>query len=275
MIFDGKALAKEIEQDLIYKVRNLPRGKAGLLTKPKIVSILVGNDPASVLYTKLKGEAAERVGIEFEAVRVQQADQITAEIKKRADATGIMIQLPIQGLRGQTLKGVVSAIPLEKDIDGLRWKESGVMPATVRAVITILERIALNQKFEIRNKKIVVWGARGAVGEPLVSFLRERGAEVVEIEIETENPEEISQQGEIVISCVGKPGVVSTQAIAKGSIVVDVGITKSESGVAGDMGEGVYEKARVAVPVPGGVGPVTVISLLLNTVELDEKGTLA
>lgn len=258
MIFDGRAFAKTIENQLRLR----------LLTskiKPKIVSILVGNDPASELYIKLKGEAAERVGIEFEAVRVERAEEISKEIENRGEATGIMIQLPILGLRGETLKEVLTAIPLEKDIDGLRWRESGVMPATVAAVISILQELKVNN---IWDKRFVVWGARGAVGEPLVHLLRGRGAKVAEIEIETENPGEISRSGEVVISCVGKPGVVTAEMVRPGSIVVDVGISQVEGKVLGDMVQEVYDQAVVTVPVPGGVGPVTVSSLLQNTVEL-------
>lgn len=174
MIFDGKIFAKEIEAQIKDKILNF-------VQKPKIVSVIVGDDPASILYTKLKKAAAERVGVQFEVIKLEitndQSSIIKQKIKKigeRADVTGVMVQLPLPNhFKGSTLK-VLGAIPLDKDVDGLRWEESGIVPATVKAVIKILERIAEKQSFEPRlwDRKFVVVGARGAVGRPLVHFLK-------------------------------------------------------------------------------------------------------
>ena len=272
MIFDGKAFASELENTLSYKVRNLVK-------RPKVVSVLLGDDPASVLYTKLKKAAAERLGITFEIYDYTNEpldhlkDRI-AQIGARADITGVMVQLPIRGLQGQALQEVLRAIPLSKDVDGLRWQESGIMPASVRAVLSILDEIAKRKVpnsgpesseplgVELWKQKFVVVGSKGAVGRPLVHYLRERGVEVSEVEWDTPNPGEIIRQGEVVISCTGKEGVITSKVISEGAVVIDVGSPR------GEMTAEVYQKASVAVPVPNGVGPVTIVSLLANAEEI-------
>lgn len=266
MIFDGRKFAKEIEEKVRERV-----GKMEI--KPKIVSVLSGSDPASELYTRLKSEAAARCGIGFTVrhlVEDEEVTQIVSQLSETAD--GIMIQLPLPGINGQELKNILSMIPIEKDVDGLRWEESGIMPATVRAIINIVEEMKLNHDSKIWQRKFVVLGARGAVGRPLCHFLRERGSLVSEIEWDTADPGEIIRQGEVIISCVGKAGVVDETMISPDSIVIDVGMSKSGEGkIMGDMTPQVYQKASLAVPVPGGVGPVTIACLLQNVLEIRAK----
>lgn len=287
MIFDGKAFASEIEVGVRTRLRQDYGGR-----RPKIVSVIVGDDPASVLYTKLKKQLAERVGIEFEIYNYQQTNKLTTQLKdtvrkigEREDVTGVMVQLPIPGLRGeaslqgQALQEVLLAIPLTKDVDGLRWEESGVRPATVLAILTICESIANNQ-YPITNnqtisnnqkinkfweKKFVVLGARGAVGRPLVHFLKKRRAKnITKIEWDTPDPARIILAGDVVISCVGKGGIVTGEMVKDGVIAIDVGQPF------GDMTQEVYQKASVAVPVPGGVGPVTIACLMENCLDLTD-----
>lgn len=265
MIFDGKKFAQEIEEQVKVKVAIMAR-------KPKIVSVLVGNDPASELYTKLKKAAAERVGIQFEVAKLEITNNQAPIIKQTVEkygmdesVTGLMVQLPIPGVSRKEAEEIIQAILLSKDVDGLRWRESGVRPATVRAVLSILEGIA---DTNLWNKKFVVLGSRGAVGEPLVYFLKQRGVQVSEVEWDTPEPTRRVLEGEVVISCVGKAGLVTGEMIAPGAIVVDVGMSQKEGKIAGDMTEDVYQKASVAVPVPGGVGPVTIAALLKNAVEI-------
>lgn len=264
MIFDGRAFAKETEEKLRVEVEKLAK-------KIKIVSLVVGNDPASELYSRLKQKAAERVGIEFEISRIEiglSVDQMKVRIKEVAaknDVTGVMIQLPIAGIQGKELDELLSEIPLRKDVDGLRWRESGVVPATVRAVLSLVDMLASDKR------KFVVLGSSGAVGSPLVHFLRKRGVEVDEIEWDTKNPELIIKNDEVVISCVGQAGLVTDSMITSGSIVIDVGMSEVEGKIVGDMTQEVYQKASMVVPVPGGVGPNTIASLLLNAYDLESK----
>ncbi|MFH2085191.1 MAG: bifunctional 5,10-methylenetetrahydrofolate dehydrogenase/5,10-methenyltetrahydrofolate cyclohydrolase [bacterium] len=268
MIFDGKGFAKEIEERVKTRV-------GGMKVKPKIVSILVGNDPAdstsslqaSELYTRLKKSAAEHCGMDFEIIR--QKGEVTsdklreeiAEIGARKDVSGVMVQLPLpEVLRGRTPR-VLEAIPLSKDVDGLRWEESKVMPATVRAVLAILDKISLEFRIWNLESSFVVVGARGVVGRPLVYYLRERGVHVSEVGRGDEAARTVLA-GDVVISCVGEAGIVTEEMVKKGAIVVDVGAPR------GDMSSEVYQKASVAVAVPGGVGPVTIACLMNNAAEL-------
>lgn len=267
MIFDGKEFAKKIEEEVATRLRQDFGGRR----KPWIVSILVGEDPASQLYTRLKRQAAERVGIQFEVIkldkdsRLEEIDSRIRKIGASEDVTGVIVQLPIAGLQGLALKEALSAIPLEKDVDGLRWEESKILPATVRAVLSLVDEIARGKT------KFVVLGAKGAVGRPLVHFLRERGFEVAEIEWDTPEPTRTVLEGEVVISCVGKAGLVTAEMIADHAIVIDVGMSEIEGKVVGDMTQEVYQKASIAVPVPGGVGPVTISSLMANAIDLYDK----
>ena len=270
MIFDGKKFANEIERSVEERIKSLRR-------HPKVLSVLVGDDESSSLYTKLKNQAAERVGIEFEILRLGKGKTIHElghEIMSagdREDVSGLMVQLPIPGMNKLEHEVILSMIPLNKDVDGLRWEQSGVQPATVSAVLKILQEIVEKYANDVWNRKFAVLGANGAVGKPLVNFLRAKGANVAEIELDTKNPEIIIRDSGVVISCVGKAGIVTEDMINANAIVVDVGISRKEGKVVGDMESKVYQKASIAVPVPGGVGPVTIACLLQNSLEISEK----
>lgn len=263
MRFDGKAFASEMEEKLTERVGGLGR-------KLRAVSIVVGDDPASIKYSELKQAAAERVGIDFEVRKLKDVEELKRELANLGeDVDGVMVQLPVpglpaqSGLQGETLKGVLSAIPLKKDMDGMRWEESGVTPATVRAILSILDKIAENSKLEIRNSKIVVVGAKGAVGRPLVIKLKERGVEVIDLDL-GDNLERV-REGQVVVSCTGRAGLITPEMVQEGAVVVDVGAP------VGDMTKEVYDKASVYVPSRGGVGPVTISCLLLNLYELNDR----
>lgn len=258
MKFDGKAFGSEIESQVKDMV-------SGFATRPKIVSFLVGDDPASALYTRLKKEAAERAGIDFEIIKINNNEQSIDELKTqihevsgRADVTGVMVQLPVVGLQGQTLKEVLDVIPLDKDVDGLRYPDSKVVPPVVKAILAIIDRIGVSN-----NENYVVVGASGSVGRPLIENLLERGVvNITEIESSTQEPNKLIFQGSVVISCVGKEGMVQAEMVQDKAVVIDVGAPR------GDMTQEVYQKASVSVEVPGGVGPVTIANLLLNAAEL-------
>lgn len=270
MIFDGRQFAKEIEATLRLRLRD---GAPA----PKIVSILVGNDPASELYTRLKKEAAARVGIDFEIIRLDLnsgVQNIKSTIEKYGtdnSVTGIMVQLPIPDLQGQALKDILTVIPLEKDVDGLRWEESNIKPATIASVLSILNEAEKVSGANLWKGKFVVLGSRGAVGKPLTYYLRDMGVQVSEIEWDTKDSDLLIKEADVVISCVGKAGIVKGEMVKDGIVAIDVGISKSEGKVVGDMTSDVYQKASFAVPVPGGVGPVTIASLFHNLLEMRDK----
>lgn len=264
MLFDGKAFARTVEDQVRDRVSTLSE-------IPRLVSVLVGDDPASRLYSKLKKKVADRVGIEFQIEKIDK-DTSVVDLKDRIkeliqDASGgLMVQLPLPDLVRDQRSQILESIPLDLDVDGLRWRQSGVMPATVRAVISVLDQIS--RRRDVWNKRFVVLGADGSVGAPLVHFLKKREAEVDEIEIDTSDPRSIMMESEVIISCVGIPGLVKKSDIRNGAIVVDVGIGMVDGKPRGDMENQVYEMASVAVPVPGGVGPVTVSSLMANSLDI-------
>jgi methylenetetrahydrofolate dehydrogenase (NADP+)/methenyltetrahydrofolate cyclohydrolase len=249
MKFDGKAFAEEIEAKVKNKVTILAK-------KPRIVSVLVGDDPASALYTKLKKAAAERVGIDFEIVKLDLLGNEIEEIAKRDEVTGIMLQLPVPGISGQALKDILETIPLNKDVDGLRYPESGVVPPVVKAILDVVEKIGGNPE------KFVVIGASGFVGSATCLELEKMGKEVIKVDSDTQNAKDLVLQGDIVISCVGKEGVVTGDMVRDGVILIDVGAPR------GDMARDAYDKASVSVEVPGGIGPVTIACLMQNAVYL-------
>jgi methylenetetrahydrofolate dehydrogenase (NADP+) / methenyltetrahydrofolate cyclohydrolase len=257
MIFDGKAFATKIEEQVKEQVRSFEH-------PPKIVSILVGDDPASALYTKLKQQAAERTGITFEVMHLEPENlhNRIAQVADDSSITGLMIQLPVPGLSQEQTAELLTLIPLQKDVDGLLWERSGVKPAAVSAILSIVAEVGRGKK------RFAVLGSGGKVGRPLTHFLQVLGLEVSEIEADTKEPEKILSQAEVVISCVGKAGLVTGDMIPAGIIVIDVGMSQVEGKVVGDMAQEVYQKASIAVTVPGGVGPVTVACLLQNVLYL-------
>lgn len=275
MIFEGKKLANEKEKVLQEQVKRLV-GKLGFA--PKLVAILVGNNPASQIYLRLKGEAAQRIGIDFEKKEFPEdvdPQEVIAEIKRvnQDDRVwGIMVQLPLpkeSGIRNQEL-GILGTIAPAKDIDCLTPHNLGLLamgqpkflPATVRAVLTIIQnsRLAAKQaKFIIQNSNVVVVGRSNIVGKPLALILTNLGATVTVCHSKTKNLSDFIRKAEILISATGIPGLIKKEMVKKGAVVIDVGSPK------GDVDfEEVKKVASFITPVPGGVGPLTVVSLLEN-----------
>ena len=266
-LIDGKTLAKLREQRLKTEISSL-----GLT--PKVVSIVIGEDAPSLLYTKMKQKKAADVGIDFEPKYFSQEtsfDGVVNFIRKLNEdpsINGVMIQLPIpeEFLKGKDWREVLAEITIEKDVDGLRYPDSNFLPATARAVLSILD----DEIIEVKNKKVTVLGRSNLVGKPVADELLKRGAKVSVVHSQTPNPKEITLEGDIVISAVGKRYLVTGDWIKEGAVVIDVGTSEDpESGkIVGDVD---FEKAKLRAskitPVPGGVGPMTVISLMENVIE--------
>lgn len=258
-IVDGKALALKQEEALREKVKSLG-------VTPKIISILVGDDPASVLYSNIKKNKATDVGINFELreypVTTSVGDLVSdiKEFNNNLTVNGIMIQLPLpeEFLKGITEDTVVQTITPEKDVDGLTGKGK-VLHATVKAVISIFEE----EGVDVKGKKVAVVGATGMVGTPMVKVCKEMGAEILEIDSNTDNWKTLTKDADILISCVGKQNLITPEGVKDGAVVIDVGMDVDF--------ERVKEKASVITPPKGGVGPMTVISLMENVVELLER----
>jgi methylenetetrahydrofolate dehydrogenase (NADP+)/methenyltetrahydrofolate cyclohydrolase len=266
MRFDGKAFAREIETEVALDVAKLAK-------KPHVVSILVGNDPASELYTKLKEQAAERVGIDFSIEKldvrskIQDVRKKIIKIGEDPSVDGLMLQLPVPHLTRIEQKELLKYIPIEKDIDGLRWEESHIMPATVAAVLEVLKKLSV-----LRDLAVTVVGSEGNIGKPLVHFLTRSGYRNVNgVDIDTPDRLPKISHADVLISCVGKPGMITEDMIKPGIVAVDVGISQKDGKVSGDMTRGVYAAASLSVEVPGGIGPVTVASLMRTVAKISGR----
>ncbi len=263
-VFDGRRFAAEKEATLAIRV-------LGLKTRgvyPKLASILVGNDPASQLYANLKKKAAERIGAEVDIYLIKEnskpEDLILLIETLNTDITvhGIMIQMPIPGKMGVLKEKIVNSIKPEKDIDGLR-SDSPFLHPTSKAVIQILDEAKKADDSPLVKEpiKVVVVGATGMVGAPLVKELKEEKYEVITCDTSTPDLREKTLQGDIVVGCTGIPNLIKRNMVKRGVVVIDVGSPK------GDVEFGEVEKvASYISPVPGGVGPVTITCLLENLI---------
>jgi methylenetetrahydrofolate dehydrogenase (NADP+)/methenyltetrahydrofolate cyclohydrolase len=264
-LIDGKALAAKHQQFLQEKIIKLGR-------KPKIVSILVGDNPESVLYTKMKQEKASQVGVEFTAMRFPSSELFEnvslSIVKLNQDPTvdGIMVQLPLpkEFLGEREEKDLLGRINPEKDVDGLT--ENGpFLPAVIRAVFSMLA----NENVDLAGKFVVVVGSSGNVGKAMMKALKDRTQLIAGVDEFTPNLDEVVARADILISAVGKPRFITGNMVKDGVVVIDVGTTKLENGkLLGDADfDTVSKKASKLSPVPGGVGPMTVISLMENVTE--------
>ena len=266
-IIDGKVLRDKILSELKAKIEseNL---------KPCLAIIQVGDNEASNRYIKQKIQAGEEIGAKVELIKfpeVVSQEELEAKINnlnQDNQVTGIIVQLPLaEHLQSER---IIELIAPEKDVDGLTEK-SVFKPATPSGVIKILEEY----KIDLKDKIVVVLGRSKLVGAPLKAMLEDFGAEVIQIHSQTPKPiDSLVQKGDIVISAVGQPGLVTANMVKDGAIVIDVGINRDlETGkLVGDVDfEDVSRKASLITPVPGGVGPMTVAMLMSNLVKAAHK----
>lgn len=258
-IINGRKIAQKHQQLLAEKIRQLK-------VKPRIVSILVGIDPASILYSKIKKHKAAEVGIDFELhefpedVSLQILRGHIEKLNNDQSVSGIMVQLPLPGERydDNLTDQVVGFIDKAKDVDGLTGR-GPMLQATVRGVLSILQA----EKIEVKGKKVGIVGITGMIGSPLGEILKNRGAQILGFNSKTVNLDEAASQADILISCVGKPNLIGAEAVKEGAVVIDVG---------GDVDFAkVLPKVSKITPPQGGVGPMTVISLMENAVEIIEN----
>lgn len=263
-IVDGKALRDKILVQLTRMVK-------GENLKPKLAIILVGEDEPSLRYIRQKQKAAEQIGataelIQFpESVNQKALSEKIIELNHDKSITGIIVQLPLPSHLDK--EKIISAINPDKDVDGLT-DDSPFQPATPLGIMEILSEY----KVELRGKVATVLGRSKLVGEPVKKLLEKEGTRVIQIHSQTPKPiDALVQQGDIVISAVGKePKLVTTGMVKEGAVVIDVGtnVDPDSGKLVGDVDfEKVAEKASLITPVPGGVGPLTVAMLMTNLVK--------
>ncbi len=275
LILDGKALSKQIESELIDRVTAL-REKTND-TPPILATILVGDDPASATYVKMKGNACKRVGMESQKVLLPQTtttDELLAEIDKlngNPNVHGILLQHPVPEQIDERV--CFDRIKLEKDVDGVTSHGFGRMAmgedAYGSATPAGIMRILKHYQIALEGKNAVVVGRSPILGKPMAMMLMNENATVTVCHSRTRSLDEVIGRGDIVVGAVGRPEFIKGAWIKEGAVVVDAGY---HPGGIGDVElSAVTEKCQAYTPVPGGVGPMTIATLVAQTVEAAEK----
>lgn len=272
-IIDGKAIAKEIREEIKLKVKKLQR--KGFV--PGLAVILVGDDPASQVYVNNKAKACQECGIRSQVIRMPEVTseeellQLIQQLNENNEIHGILVQLPLPHHIRETL--IIEAINPLKDVDGLHPENVGklwngnayIKPCTPYGCIELLRRTIK----DFRGKKAVVVGRSILMGKPIAALLLSENATVTICHSYTQNLPEITRTADILIVAVGKPGYITGEMIKPGAVVLDVGTSRLTNGkLVGDVDyESAFERAGWITPVPGGVGPMTITMLLQNTLE--------
>lgn len=274
IILDGKKLRDKIFEDLKEKIDKMKK-------KPTLAVILVGENPASQIYVRNKKKTAEKLGINSLSIEypadISEKELVAKieELNNDKNVTAILVQLPLP--KHINKNKVIDAILPQKDVDGLTPYNLGklfsgekpyVYPCTPKGILLLLDEYNI----ELDGKNIVVIGRSNLVGKPVAQMLLNRNATVTMCHSHTKNLSEITKTADIVVSAVGK-NVIGEKMLKSNCVVIDVGIFRDENGkISGDVDfENVSKVTAYISPVPGGVGPMTIASLMLNTVELAEK----
>ncbi len=277
ILLDGKATAAAIRAELKDEVAAL---RAAHGRAPGLAVVLVGEDPASQVYVRMKVKACEETGIVSRKItppadiRQEDLEALIRELDADSDVDGILVQLPLPlGLESQSILDLIDPC---KDVDGfhpvnvgrLSAGLPGFKPCTPAGCIELLRRYNLST----RGKKAVVVGRSNIVGKPLASLLMLSGdygdATVTVCHSRTRNLADEVRQADFVFAAIGRPRFITADMVKDGAVVVDVGINRTETGLVGDCDfEGMKDKVAAITPVPGGIGPMTIALLMRNTVQ--------
>ena len=279
-IIDGKAIAHQVRLDWKIRVDSL-RGKGVV---PGLAMIIVGDNAASKVYVRHKTKACADIGIHSEvhafaddATGTMLLDRIAA-LNADPKIHGILVQLPLPP--HLEVRAVIEAIAVHKDVDGFNLYNVGALvasetvfpPCTPFGVLCMLEY----SKIPIAGQNVVVVGASNIVGKPMASMLMKRDATVAITHIKTRDLAQWTILADILVVAAGKPNLITAPMVRTGAVVIDVGINRLTDGrLVGDVDfAAVKEKASYITPVPGGVGPMTVTMLLVNTVQAAERSLI-
>ena len=276
ILLDGKATAATIRGEIREEVDGLGN-KYG--RQPGLAVILVGEDAASQVYVRNKERACEECGFKSMPHRLENASQMELEgliqkLNRDVTVDGILVQLPLpEGLDSQR---ILDLIDPDKDVDGFHPVNVGKMslglpgfrPCTPAGVINLLKRYNLDPAC----KKAVVIGRSNIVGKPLAMMLSQSGpcanATVTLCHSRTADLKAECLEADFVFAAIGRPNFVTADMVKEGAVVIDVGINRTDEGLAGDCDfEGLKDKVHAITPVPGGVGPMTIAQLMVNTLE--------
>lgn len=273
IIMDGKNLALTSEENLKMRVRNLLEKKNFV---PILATILVGSDPASATYVKMKGNACERIGMK--SIKVELDSKTTTEqllfkineLNSNPEVHGILLQHPVPNQIDE--RRCFDAIDIKKDVDGVTCLGFGNMSMGERAFGSCtpqgIMRLLHEYKIEIAGKHAVVVGRSPILGKPMAMMLLNENATVSICHSKTANLEEHLIRADIIVGAVGIPKFIKSNWIKDGAVVIDAGYHPEKCGDI-DL-EGVIDRCSAYTPVPGGVGPMTINTLILQTVEACE-----
>lgn len=273
-ILDGKALSKKILEDLTQKVSLLER-------KPHLAVILVGDNEASKLYVGMKEKRANNIGIQSEVITYPQntTEDVVLEkineLNQDDSVDAILVQMPLP--EHIDSHNIIEAIDPKKDVDSFTIENAGKIatklepycyPCTPTGIIRLLDEYNI----EIEGKNVVIVGRSNIVGHPMAQMMLNRNATVTICHSRTKNLKENTLTADILISAVGKAKLITKDMVKNGAVVVDVGTSKFEGKLCGDVDfENVKDLTSYISPVPGGVGPMTIASLMMNTYLLAQK----
>jgi len=272
-VLNGKELAERLNSELKNKI-NLDYQRTGV--KPKLAAILVGDDPASELYIRIKRKTCAEIGIDSILINlngeVSNAELFTKISELNSDLTvhGIILQLPLPvKFKPFTLEFIEQIDPL-KDVDGLHPINKGKLfdyneefvPATPKGIITLLEYYNI----ELKGKHVVIINRSNLVGKPLIFMFLKRNATVTICHTSTSNLESHIKKADILVVAIGQPDFITKEKIKEGAVIIDVGTSRVNGKTRGDVKfDDVFDKCSWITPNPGGIGPMTVSFLLQNT----------
>lgn len=271
-IINGKEIAENILNNIKKEVENFD-------VKPTLAVIIVGCDPASKVYVKNKIKKSEFLGFNSilkelpEDIQKEELLDVIKNLNNDKNVNGILLQLPLP--KGLDEKDFLDEISPIKDVDGFTTYNSGKLfkgekpysiACTPKGIIKLLETKNIN----LEGKVAVVVGRSNIVGKPVANLLLQKNATVIQAHSKTKNLPEILKLADIIISATGKEEFIKGDMVKEGAIIIDVGITRNKNGkLTGDVDfESVYNKVSYITPVPGGVGPMTIATLMENTLEL-------
>jgi len=272
-IIDGKEVSKRIKDELKKEISSKEY-------KPCLEVIIVGDDPASKIYVSSKEKACKNVGIESITVVLpantsqKELIDVIHEANKNKKVNGILVQLPLPDHMNS--KDVIDAIDPEKDVDGLHPVNQGkllldlpgIIPCTPKGIMTLLKEYNVN----LAGKNAIVIGRSMLVGKPIALLMLKQNATVTIAHSKTNNLKELCLNSDIIIAAVGKPKLITADMVKEGAVIIDVGINRIQDSILGDVDY--YNVSKIAsriTPVPGGVGPMTIASLLQNVLECYKK----
>lgn len=277
IVLDGKALAQKTEQELSQRVAKLKEQSGG--QTPILATILVGGDPASATYVKMKGNACERIGMG--SIRVELPEETTTEellakideLNNNENVHGILLQHPVPEQIDE--QACFEAIAIEKDVDGVTCQGFGRMAmgmsaygsATPQGIMRILSAYDI----DLNGKHAVVVGRSQILGKPMAMMLLNANATVTVCHSRTQDLEKIIGEADVIVGAVGRPELIKADWIKDGAIVVDAGFHPKERVGDIEISQSLIDRVAAYTPVPGGVGPMTINTLIYQSVDSGEK----